>query len=137
MCAYLEECAFQKRLLQFSVDQEKHAACLPRMHPWICAFELAVHAGLLYAQACCVRSFFCTCECCVCTIAVCMLEAMYACLRLRNPKAQPCSLWRGGGAPRRTAQTKKVFMYHRCRVLHGAVRPGLEAICIILNDPLV
>lgn len=49
-----------------------------------CACRFVVCTSLL-----CVRSLLCMCECCVCTIAVCMLGAVDACLRLRNPKAQP------------------------------------------------
>lgn len=123
MCAFSEECSFQKRLLWFSVDQEKHGACFPCRYPWSCACRLVVRTSLL-----CVSAVY--------------AQLLYACLKLCMrawgwgiPRLCPCSPWCGGGAPCRTAHTKKVLKYHRCRILRGAVRPGLEAICIRLNDP--
>lgn len=78
VCAFSEECSFQRRLLllQFSVDRERHAACLLFVHACCVCSLGAVYACLLCIRACCTYKLIvyawllCMCECYVCTITM-------------------------------------------------------------------
>lgn len=108
VCAFSEECSFQWRLLllQFSVDSQRHAACLLFVHTCCVCILGAVHACFVYRLAAhtsllCMHGY-CVCAnamyaqlLCVHTCYVCMLEVVYACLRVRNSRTHslvPCGV---------------------------------------------
>lgn len=129
VCAFSEECSFQRRLLLLQFSGQGTSCCMLAacarllcMHSWSCVCMLALYTGLLHIQAYCV---------CIVTVYVQMLclYNYYVCTLAMHARLKLCTHAWGWGIPgpipsfpvawgRSTGQgctsTQKVSMHCRC-----------------------
>lgn len=116
-----------------------HACCLCMLAVYA-VLELCMHACFVYGLAA-HTSLLCMHGYCVCanamyaqllcmhTCYVCMLEAVYACLRVRNslvPRGVGKEHWAGLYIHQESVCESQMW------ILHSVVRPSLETVCIRL-----